>query len=71
MDLLLKVLSTSKLQRIVRHYGDIDFPSTMFARLALASPVVRSLVSLSDVVPINWLGILRKGVRWLKGGNKH
>jgi digeranylgeranylglycerophospholipid reductase len=71
VDLLLKVLATSKLQRIVRHYGDIDFPSTMFARLALASPIVRSFVSLTDVVPIHWLGILRKGVRWLRGVEKH
>ena len=65
MEVLLNLLARKPLQRIISHYGDIDFPSAMFARLALASPAIRGLVTLSHVLPMHWLGILGQGVRRL------
>jgi hypothetical protein len=44
------------MQQLISSYGDIDYPSPMFAYILRAAPFLRSLLRLPDVLPGRWLG---------------
>ncbi|MBI2873270.1 MAG: NAD(P)/FAD-dependent oxidoreductase [Chloroflexi bacterium] len=65
---VLRLFGYGPLQRIISRYGDIDYPSAMFARLAVATPPLRALIALSRTPPLHWMGILGRGISKLAGG---
>lgn len=55
LERLLAILSDEKRQRILRDYGDIDFPSRLFYELAKATPRLLTLIRAPLRYPRAWL----------------
>lgn len=45
VDRLLRILRAPALQRMIAGHGDIDFPSRLFVKLAVAVPLLKTIVS--------------------------
>jgi len=61
LERLLAILNDEKRQRILRDYGDIDFPSRLFYELAKATPSLLTLIRVPLRYPRAWLPWRYKG----------
>ena len=60
---ILNLLNTRVLHGIVQRFGDIDYPSRMFACLALTSPPLKALQAVCGPISSQWMRLVSRLVR--------
>lgn len=58
LNTLLRLMAFPPLTHLINRYGDIDYPSPMFAALFQAQPLFRTVLRLPHIVPGRWASLL-------------